>query len=354
MLYPYSPNIDAASSIFGYISSCNTRSMIYQNTILILLFFLTTLTAINSQPLIIFDTDMGPDYDDVGALAVLQALEARGECTILATVASDAHPTIAPTIEVINTWYGRAEIPVGTAPENAPDFTAENNWNDSLIALFGPVLRKKQYPASVEVYRQVLAAQEDHSVTIVTVGFTSNLAALLASQADENSGLDGKELVSQKVIKWVAMAGGFPEGKEFNVHRDAVASWKVFREWPTPILFSGFEIGVKIKTGDRTAQMDASLNSPVQWAYDYNLRTYTQSGEKNRSSWDQTAVLAAVRDPEKYFYVNGPGKFVIKKDGSNTWDPETDNHHYFLVHKYPYQVIADVLEELMMYVPGRD
>src|SRR5690625_7766535 len=51
-------------------------------------------------PQIIFDTDMGPDYDDVGALAVLHALAAEGECDILATVSSNGHSTTAPTIEV--------------------------------------------------------------------------------------------------------------------------------------------------------------------------------------------------------------------------------------------------------------
>ncbi len=328
--------------------------MNYQNNIIIIaLALMLSLSSINSQPLIIFDSDMGPDYDDVGALAILHALEARGECKILATIASDAHPLIAPTIELINTWYGRTDIPIGKAVENAPDFTAENHWNDSLIARFGPALRNNQYPSAVEVYRKVLAAQKDHSVTIVTVGFTSNLAALLESTPDEYSELTGRELISRKVIRWVAMAGGFPEGKEFNVFKDANASWIVFRQWPTPILFSGFEIGVHIKTGGRTARIDPALNNPVQWAFDFNLRTYSKTREDNRSSWDQTAVLVAVRQPEKYFYVNGPGKFVIQKDGRNSWDPDMDQQHYFLVHKYPFQVIADEIEGLMMQSPIR-
>ena len=38
---------------------------------------------------LIFDTDMAPDYDDVGALAVLHALADSGEARILATVSSN-------------------------------------------------------------------------------------------------------------------------------------------------------------------------------------------------------------------------------------------------------------------------
>ncbi|HAH22177.1 MAG TPA: nucleoside hydrolase, partial [Prolixibacteraceae bacterium] len=53
--------------------------------------------AQSAEPVkIIFDSDMGPDFDDVGAITILHALAAKGECEILATMASDGYPTIAP------------------------------------------------------------------------------------------------------------------------------------------------------------------------------------------------------------------------------------------------------------------
>ena len=305
-----------------------------------------------AQTKIIFDTDMGPDYDDVGALTVLHALSSKGECEILATVASDGHPDIAPTIKVINAYFGKPDIPIGIPTEHAPNFTANNNWNDSLITRFEGLIKSGiDYPRSVDIYRKVLASQPDQSVTIVTVGFTSNLYDLIKSEPDDFSSLNGMGLVKKKVKEWVAMAGGFPTGKEFNVEKDSMASYEVFKQWPTRILFSGFEIGVRIRTGVEVATMSESLNSPIQWAYAYNLRTYGGKVSDNRASWDQTAVLCAVRDPEDYFYVNGPGKFIAYPDGSNSWDPDTNAQHYFLSHKYPFQKIADILEELMMHVP---
>lgn len=301
----------------------------------------------NMVPKIIFDTDMGPDYDDVGALAVLHALASQGECEILATVASDAHLSIAPTIEGLNRYFGRDDLPVGAA-ENAPNFTAKNGWNDSLIhRFFTDIGNKPQYRSSVEVYRQVLAAQEDKSVTIVTVGFTSNLAQLLQSKGDDISPLSGRELVEQKVKGWVAMAGAFPQGREFNLFKDSTAALFSVAHWPSPILFSGFEIGVKIKTGRKIADAHGS-NNPVGWAYQYNLDTYTKP-ERARSSWDQTAVLCAVRNPNDYFYINGPGQLLVDEKGHNKWDPDTDRQHYFLVHKYPYSVIETVIDDLINY-----
>lgn len=298
---------------------------------------------------IIFDTDIGPDYDDVGAITILHALADSGECEILATVASDGHPSIAPTIEVFNRYFGRDSLPVGVAVQGAPDFTAENGWNDTLINNFAPDVRTKSYPDAVSVYRRTLADQPDNSVTIVTVGFLSNISALLNSQPDEYSQLNGVDLVKAKVKQLVAMAGAFPEGSEFNVNKHTSASVNAITKWPKPILFSGFEIGVKIFTGGKVAAQGG--NDPVSKAYAYNLKTYTKDGETNRNSWDQTAVLCAIRNPEDYFYVNGPGKFVIQEDGSNTWNPTTDAGHYFLSHKYPYAHIAEVIETLMLHTP---
>lgn len=64
-------------------------------------------------PKLIFDTDMGPDYDDVGAIAILHTLAVKGECEILATVASDSHTSIAPTIELFNRYLKNRIFPLG-------------------------------------------------------------------------------------------------------------------------------------------------------------------------------------------------------------------------------------------------
>lgn len=321
-----------------------------------ILFFLMLFSVVSAlaQPVkIIFDSDMGPDFDDIGAITILHALAAKGECEILATMASDGYPYIAPTLEVFNRYFQKPEIPIGVPGPDAPNFSCPNHWNDSLVVNYLPKLKtNKDYPPATEVYRKVLAAQADGSVIIVTVGFLSNLEALLKSAPDQNSSLSGKELVAKKVKKWVAMAGIFPEGSEFNVNRHPSASEYVIKNWPTPVLFSGFEIGVKIMTGNKVATL-GSKGSPVQWAYNYCLSNYEDRKSEKRNSWDHTAVLCAVRNPENYFYVVGNGTFVCNSDGSNSWNADKNSNHSFLVHKYPYQKIADILDDLMLYEPKK-
>ena len=52
---------------------------------------------------LIFDTDFGPDYDDVGALALVHALADSGYVQILATLSSNLDERVIPCLEIINT-----------------------------------------------------------------------------------------------------------------------------------------------------------------------------------------------------------------------------------------------------------
>ena len=76
-----------------------------------------------APPNIIFDTDMGGDCDDVGALFMLHGAIERGDVKLLATMGCTSSEVIAPAIDAINTWFGRPEIPVGTLKD--PGFHAD-------------------------------------------------------------------------------------------------------------------------------------------------------------------------------------------------------------------------------------
>lgn len=310
-----------------------------------------TYPADSAKVKIIFDTDMGPDYDDIGAIALLHAFANQGKIEILATVSSDAHKDIPGTIEVYNKYFKRGDIPVGqTYSPLAPNFTAANNWNEQIIKKFEPALLNKKYESSVSIYRKVLAEQPDNSVTIVTVGFMTNISDLLQSKADKYSNLTGIELLEKKVKNWVAMAGGFPQGREFNIHEDAESGVYAFDHFPKPILFTGFEIGDKIKTGGKIAEQKLE-SSPVSVGYQINLVSYAKEAVKARSSWDQTAVLIAAENTEKYFYLSGPGTMKTEKDGSNYWEPSAQGKHKFIIHKYPYKKLEEVIDKLMLEQP---
>ena len=306
----------------------------------------------NEQVNLIFDTDMAPDYDDVGALALLHALADSGEVNILATVSSNECETAVPCIDVINTYFGRPDIPTGAVRGGTINRTTWHGglrWTDEL---------PKRYPHQIKstagsedaltLYRRILSQQPDTSVTIVTVGFFSNLQNLLRSEPDAISPLSGKQLVHKKVKQLVSMAGTFPEGREFNVYVDVQASQFVISEWPTPILFSGFEIGSQILTGKRLVESGLQ-GDPIVDTYTMCL---PQDNPAGRDSWDQTATLVAVRGASDYFDLEY-GTITINDDGSNTWVKDPNGRQAHLLFKMPKDQLTAEIEHLMMHQPKR-
>ena len=303
-----------------------------------------------SQPVkIIFDSDLGPDYDDVGALAFLHAMADSGKAEILATLASNKHPLVAPSIEVINTYFGRPDIPLGGPKTEGVNTNSPYHWADTIVAWYPHKINSTDETAdAVEVYRKVLSSQPDTSVTIVTVGFLTNISNLLKSQPDNISPLSGSELVAKKVRKLVSMAGGFPQFKEYNVMMDSIASVYAFGNWPTEIIFSGFEIGSKIFTGLRLIGSDLH-NSPVKDVFSISIPKSPEDSN-GRMSWDETAVLIGVYGTDGFFDT-ARGTIIVNTDGSNSWKDDPDGKHLYVIQKMPADQMAAFIEARMMHQP---
>lgn len=300
---------------------------------------------------IIFDTDMGPDYDDVGAITLLHAFADEGKATILATIASTNYANVAPVLSVLNTYFNRPAIPIGVPKGRAIGDKDKQHWSDTLVARYPHRIRSNaQAQDAVALYRQILAKQPNQSVTIITVGFLTNLANLLDSKPDPYSNLSGRELVRQKVKHVVSMAGKFPSGREFNVFKDTPASAMVFANWPTPILMSGFEIGEKIHSGLPLIKNKAIQHSPVKDVFAISIPMDKQD-KNGRMSWDQTAVLIGVEGYAPYYTVTS-GRLTMNADGSNGWDSSVKGHQY-IVEKIPVSQVEKKINGLMQHQPKK-
>jgi len=298
------------------------------------------------QVSLILDTDIGPDYDDVGAIAIMHALADKGEVRPLAVIASNKNNLVAPTIEILNNYFGRPELPIAAPKGDAPDMGASQKWPEMLVEKYPHKIKSTdEVPDAVKTYRKVLAGQPDQSVTIVTIGFLTNLSRLIDSQPDEISTLSGMDLVKRKVKEVVSMAGGFPKGREFNIRIDSVASENAFSKWPTQIIFSGFEIGNGIKTGLKVIANE-TLVSPVKDVYAMAI-PLSKGDQEGRMSWDQTAVLVAVRGAQHYFDLKR-GKISIQ-GGNNGWIDDPMGPQAYLIPEMAFGDLAMVIELLMMH-----
>jgi inosine-uridine nucleoside N-ribohydrolase len=305
------------------------------------------------QPaLIIFDTDIAEDYDDVGALTILHVLADKGEAKILATISSNSFETTVPTISVLNDYFGRPGIPIGVTKRKEPNRPCPQGWAQAIIKNYPHHLSSNaEAREAVALYREILSRQPDNSVTIVTVGFFTNIADLLSSAPDQYSTLNGKELVNKKVKQLVSMAARLDEGKnsgkEYNVCIDTKASQKVFEEWNKPFIISPFELGEKILTGIPLTKDSTVQNSPVKDVFTIALQK--DKNETGRMSWDETAVLAAVRGAEPYFTVRKLSLKVLN-DCTDTLVP--GKRILYLGFKMKPGEVQTVIEELMHQAPS--
>jgi purine nucleosidase len=259
---------------------------------------------------IIFDTDMGNDIDDALALAVIHSLESRGEAKLLAVTLTKDNKDAAPYVDIVNHFYGRPHIPIGVVRNGK---TPKDNPMIS-VPVANPVYPRKlrngqDAPEAVSLLMKVLGEQPDRSVTIVQVGFFTNLARLLDAPG-------GKELVQRKVKLLSMMAGAFPKGKkEYNVYIDLPAAKKVFAEWPTPIVTSGYEIGDTIRYPAVSIERDFAYvkDHPVAEAYRHYMKM-----PYDRQTWDLTSVLYAVRPDRGYFGLSENGDITTDAEGVTT------------------------------------
>jgi inosine-uridine nucleoside N-ribohydrolase len=297
---------------------------------------------------IIFDSDMGPDYDDVGALTMLHAFADSGKAEILATMASNKYALVAPCLEVINIYYGRPHIPVGSPKTHGVNQGCSQHWADTLVANYRHnIISNAQAQDAVSLYRKILTGQPDTSVVIVTVGFLTNLNDLLLSGSDSSSPLNGNDLVFKKVKRLVSMAGKFPQGWEYNVKEDSTSSQYVFDHWPTKIVLSGFEIGAKILTGKKL--VNSNLKSPAKLAFSIAM-PMSDEDKNGRKSWDQTAVLTAVLGAD-FAFNQVKGQMIVEPSGYNKWTNRGDGLHTYLVFKKSPNELSELIERYMMHEP---
>ena len=288
----------------------------------------------------IFDTDIGNDVDDVLALGILHALESRGKCRLLAVTVTKDHPQAASFVDAVNTFYGRGEIPIGVVRDGPTPadskFTVLADQLDEGEARYPHDLEGgEKAPEATGLLRRILSEQEDNSVVFIQVGFSTNLARLLDSKADEHSPLNGQELVASKVKLLSVMAGAFePIGDEeryceYNVVKDIESARRVIHDWPTPVVMSGYEIGIAARYPSTSILRDYNYvkHHPLPEAY-----TLYNPPPHDRPSWDLTSVLQAVEPDRDYFQLSPAGTVVVEKDGFTSFqeDPHGNRRHLIL------------------------
>ncbi|HHX72712.1 MAG TPA: hypothetical protein GX701_07300 [Clostridiales bacterium] len=290
------------------------------------------------MPVILLDTDIGPDCDDVGALTMLLNMEKSGLCRLAAVTHCTSNPFGVGCIDAVCRYLGRADMQIGTLKR--PDFLADENcqkYNKAIVEEFPNRFGESGTAEdAVKVLRRAIVTEQG-PITIVAIGPLSNIGGLLESPGDEISPLSGRQLVRQKGVRLVSMGGGCKD-PEFNFVMDIKATARVLGDWPEEAVFSIFETGMDIITGKELQK---------KGKVDPLTRSYALYSPDGRSSWDQTAVYYAVLGEEELFSVSAPGWMGILPSGKSLWRYSSEGRHFVLNKKASAEEIAAVIDSWM-------
>lgn len=133
----------------------------------------------------------------------------------------------------------------------------------------------------VKLYRQLLSAAEDKSITIAVIGFFDVLYQLVDSPADEFSPLTGWELIKKKVAELVVQADG--KGRPFNLtYHNGTFAQRVLNNWPVRLTFVPGYVGRSIRMGAKLAvELDPRTN-PISFVWNATIGAGKLDG-----SWDR-------------------------------------------------------------------
>ena len=289
-------------------------------------------------PLVILDTDIGSSTDDLFALEMLYRYEDEGRCRLLGVMVDREGERNAAFADVMNTYFGHGDVPIGLVRDGIKEpkvwidyaHVADTKDGEGQPMFRRTVADYSSLPDGWQLYRRLLAAQPDRSVSIVSVGFVTCLAQLLTSGADEYSSLTGVELVRRKV-KCIYLQGGmFGEAEEpdFNFAQGITFAKTFFQNWPQEVdmVFSPMETGQEVEYTPEQVIADVSWTDvhPIKQVY---MQCNCNTGQR---MWDVMPVVQAV-EGDALFTLSQRGTVRITDQAETIFTPSaTGNCRYQL------------------------
>ncbi len=275
---------------------------------------------------VIIETDLGNDIDDALCLDLAFKGMDAGVLDLLAIGTHKKSPTAAKYADLLCDWYGYPETIVVesrtpvvqsdyfdyTAPPVESGLYAVPRANRVTEDNSDEGVDKWRYPDPVTLYRKILSEAVPKSIAFVSVGFSTTLAQLLDSPADEISPKTGKELVAEKAKVLSIMAGSFGQYKraEYNVKNDIPACQKLFAEWPGTIVMNPFEIGKMVMYPAK------AISEGMSWAEHHPMADAYKAYKEfpyDRPSWDLLSIVY-LSEPEMFTEV-ATGRITVDDEG---------------------------------------
>lgn len=312
---------------------------------------------------VIFDTDMGSDCDDVGALALLHQYANEGKAAIIACIYSSGKiPYGAGVIDAINHYYHRPDIPIGAAHDTLIGDTVDKMGAEKLakdtIAYHHNIILNTDAEEQTVLNRKVLSSQDDNSIIYITVGHTHGLYELLISEPDSISPFPGSALIAKKIKHWVALGALKANNSEKERKRDwnfffngtAPATEYLVNNFPKPIYFvNGGSNTMTGKSLENTPKGNIVRQAYTDWLHWYGGKTL----KDQRPSWDLATVYFAIEGLGDYFEKEEKGWLDFDAENGCVWQKGENpfQHHYITQKQGTDSLFAEELNQKLAIVP---
>jgi len=274
-----------------------------------------------------FDSDF-TTIDSVLAVSLLHGMQAKNDCRVAIVTMSRSNLAVAGYLDALERFYrGPAAVfaqvpPIGMRTGGAPGetsraFTAPFDLKgpDGQPLYHNQVKRVLETGDPLTLLRNYLEAQNDLNAFVVLAGPATNLAAALAFRGM-------KELLTAK-LKYLVVSGG-P-----TFASDASAAKAVLKDWPTPLVFAGPELGSALPFPGASVTrefQDQVPNHPAAEAY-----KAFQPMPYDAPSWALVAAIHGGRPERGYFKVSEPGTLSLQPDGRTTFQAGAGGRHRHLI-----------------------
>lgn len=289
---------------------------------------------------LILDSQWITDVDQMSALRICAWAHKIGLINLMAVTNcfTDSSVAIEDAPMIISQYLataGVSGIPIAKTATTTTLSVASTAVGSFLSQTFSPskrLLTSLGLDTAVPVLRRALASATT-PVDILANGTANNLYDLYNSAADSISSLKGKDLIAQKVGTLYWVGGVYPQanstsGAEYNfgnVSGLTATLWpitqSILQNWPTSIVFIGFELGGQISTG---SYYGTTTSDPLGYQY-FNFT----SAKQGRQGWGPVSALIALQGPSKAgFATVGGVNSLDTATGYNTFTAGPGKHSY--------------------------
>ncbi|MBQ0033150.1 MAG: nucleoside hydrolase, partial [bacterium] len=325
--------------------------------------FYTSIAAVG-KPRVIIDTDLGSSMDDLFAVDLAARMQKAGKLDLMAVMIDRPdkfNPGKDGEFLTFADRYlaslGLGDLPIGKAMMPADSQTSQYVFNPYWTLIYsnnvtgvGLLLPTNRTPDQIEsltnavvLYRRLLDESPDKSVVVCSTGFLTNLKALMESGSyyeGDDIGSTGLELIAAKVKELRIMGGWFDlttepadgaHGAEYNFAGDPAAAKKVVEGWPTPVILSPWEVGLKLdyKTPNVLEDFPPGTFDPVVRAAHIYWPEPLGDDDKNRL-WDPATILP-LTEGEAFLPLSEGGGISVAGFGKTTFVPDPSSNRCYQV-----------------------